>query len=115
MKNILVALFVLFALKSYSQTLKPEEAKNHVNDTVTVCGKVVATHKMASSNVLLDFGKPYPDNVFTVIIFGRDYPKFNAAENTLKGKNICVKGKVILANDKPEIVLSDTSQLKVSK
>ena len=59
----------------------------------------------------MDFAKPYPDQVFTAVIFGADRAKFGAPETSLRGKRVCVTGKIQQLHDLPEIILSDPKQL----
>jgi hypothetical protein len=37
---------------------------------------------------LLDFGKPFPEQVFAAIIYGRDRAKFGTPKTTLQGKRV---------------------------
>ena len=76
--------------------LRAEDAAHHVGETATVCG-VVASAKfdagLQSQPTFLDFGKPYPDQVFTAVVFGDDRTKFGTPEASLRGKRVCVSGK----------------------
>jgi hypothetical protein len=69
------AVFGLCALPASAADLRAEDAAHHVGETATVCG-VVASAKfdagLQSQPTFLDFGKPYPDQVFTAVIFGDD-------------------------------------------
>jgi hypothetical protein len=79
-----------------------------------VCG-VVASAKFEaharSQPALLDLGKSYPHAIFTAVIYGDNRPKFGAPETALRGKRVCVTGEISEYHGKPEIVLSDPSQL----
>jgi hypothetical protein len=59
----------------------------------------------------LDMGRPYPDESFTAVICGSDRAKFGEPETTLRGKHICVTGQVRKYRGKPEIIVSDPSQI----
>jgi hypothetical protein len=59
----------------------------------------------------LDFGKPYPDEVFAAVVFGTNRAKFGTPETTLQGKRVCVSGTISEYQSKPAIVVSDPSQL----
>jgi hypothetical protein len=76
---------------------------------------VVATTKfdahLRSQPTFLDFEKPYPNEVFTAVIFGSDRAKFGTPETTFQGKRVCVTGQVRNYRGKPEIIVSDPSQL----
>jgi DNA/RNA endonuclease YhcR with UshA esterase domain len=104
----------VWAFSAYAAPLSPEDTPKHVGETATVCG-VVASAKFAASSrsqpTFLDLNEPYPNAPFTVVIFGSDRPKFGTPETSLRGKRICVTGKISDYHGKPEIVLTDPSQL----
>lgn len=112
---ILMGLFALptFAQKKYSSS----EAKEHFGETATVCGEVVSTRYADSTKgqpTFLNLDKPYPGQVFTVVIWGNNRSKFGTPENDFKGKRICVTGKITAYAGLPEIVVDDPQQLKVA-
>lgn len=115
--TIAVIGFSLFALPSgaaQAANLTPEEASTHVGRVETVCGIVASAHyaeRTHSQPTFLNLGEPYPNQVFTAVIFGSDRAKFGQPE-TLQGKNICVSGKIELYRGKPEIILHDHGQLQ---
>ena len=50
------------------------EAKNHVGEKMTVCGKVVSTHFASGSKgqpTFLNLDEPYPKEVFTILDLGQ--------------------------------------------
>jgi len=104
----------LGALPAAAADVPAEDAAHHIGETVTVCG-VVASGKydadLRSQPTFLDFGKPYPDQVFTVVIFGSDRSKFASPVVALRGKRICVTGKIQDRSGLPEIILNDPKQL----
>jgi|SRR6516162_5213822 hypothetical protein len=53
----------------------------------------------------------YPHAIFTAVIYRDNRPKFGAPETSLRGKQICVTGEISDYYAKPEIVLTDPSQL----
>ena len=60
---------------------------------------------------LLDLGKPHPNAIFTAVIYGENRAKFATPEISLRGKRICVTGQISDYQGKPEIVLTEPSQL----
>jgi hypothetical protein len=66
---------------------------------------------LRSRPTFLDFGKPYPDQVFAAVIFGANRAKFRTPETALQGKRVCVSGSIHENRDKPEIILNDPRQL----
>jgi hypothetical protein len=104
---------VVWAGAAYAAPLAPDETARHVGETATVCGVVASATYASSLNAqptFLNLDKPYPDQIFTAVIFGRDRSKFGTPE-TLRGKEVCVTGEIRLYGGKPEIVLTDPKQL----
>jgi DNA/RNA endonuclease YhcR with UshA esterase domain len=94
-------------------SLKPEEAAGHVGENVTVCGVVASTKYAAqapTAPTFLNFGKPYPNQIFTAVILGSDRKKFGAPEISLRDKSVCVTGEIFLYQGTPEIALRDPTQ-----
>jgi hypothetical protein len=94
--------------------LRPEDAVRHIGETATVCGMVASA--MFEANVqdqptLLDLGEPSPHAIFTAVIYGDNRSKFGSPETALRSKRVCVTGQISDYRGKPEIVLTDPSQL----
>jgi len=92
-------------------TIGVAQAVDFIGKQVTVTG-VVAQVSVRPGLTFLNFGKPYPNNVFTAIVRDRNTNQFDDLSE-LKGKIVSVKGKVIEYRDKPEIELTAKSQLKL--
>jgi DNA/RNA endonuclease YhcR with UshA esterase domain len=104
---------VVWVGAAYAAPLAPDEAARHVGESATVCGVVASATYASRSNAqptFLNLGKPYPDQIFTAVIFGKDRSKFGTPE-TLRGKHVCVTGEIRLFQGKPEIILTDPKQL----
>jgi hypothetical protein len=94
--------------------LRPEDAASHIGETATVCGVAASAKFEAHARAqptLLDLGKSYPQAVFTAVIYGDHRSKFGTPETSLHGKHVCVTGQISDYHGKPEIVLTDPSQL----
>ena len=60
----------------------------------------------------LNLNEPYPRQIFTVVIWGRDRHFFNNAPEVLyRGKKVCVTGLVKSFRGKPEIIVVLPSQI----
>ena len=97
------------------QKLSANDAKDHIGETATVCGSVVSTRYAASTKgqpTFLNLDKPYPNQVFTVLIWGENRSKFGTPESEYKGKRVCVTGKVTEYKGAPEIVVDDPQQIR---
>jgi hypothetical protein len=95
--------------------LTPAEAKEHFGETATVCGDVVSTRYAATTKgqpTFLNLDKPYPNQIFTIVIWGNNRSKFGTPEDDYKGKRICVSGKITAYAGLPEIVVDDPKQIR---
>lgn len=94
------------------------EAKNHMGEEATVCGNV-ANSRYASSTrgqpTFLNLEKPYPNQVFTVVIWGRNRGKFGNPEIEYRAKRICITGKIENYRGVAEIEAKVLSQINVEK
>jgi hypothetical protein len=119
--SITLLMFCLVAISSvHAQTKKitAAEAKDHVGDRATVCGKVASTHYAKSAKgepTFLNLDEPYPKEVFTILIWGSDRGKFGAPESEYKGLRVCVTGKITSYRGVPEIVGSERGQIEIQK
>ena|ERR1700687_4003994 len=96
--------------------LTTAEAKDHVGETATVCGNVVSTRYAASTKgqpTFLNLDKPYPNQVFTIVIWGSNRSKFGTPETDYKSMRICVTGKITAYAGLPEIVVDEPKQIKL--
>src|SRR6266436_3809757 len=104
----------LWVTSAAAADLRPEDAVGHIGETATVCG-VVASAKFEANvpdqPTLLDLGEPSPHAIFTAVIYGDNRSKFGTPETSLRGKRICATGQISDYRGKPEIVLTEPSQL----
>ena len=111
---IALAVIGLWGSSTSAVPLSPEEAASHIGETATVCGMVASAKYEADAQrqpTLLDLGKPAPNAIFSAVIYGMDRAKFGTPETALLGKRICVEGSITYYHGKPEIVLTEPSQL----
>ncbi|HEU0173449.1 MAG TPA: DNA-binding protein [Blastocatellia bacterium] len=90
------------------------QAKDYIGKQATVCGVVASANFATRSKrqpTFLNLDKPFPDHIFTAVIWIEDRPKFGTPETSLKGKRICVSGLIESYQGKPEIALRDPKQL----
>ena len=114
---VALALVLLIVQPALAQKkLTTAEAKEHFEETATVCGEVVTTRYAASTKgqpTFSNLDKPYPNQVFTIVIWGNNRSKFGTPENDYKGKRICVSGKITAYAGLPEIVVDEPKQIKI--
>jgi hypothetical protein len=92
--------------------IKDSEAAQFVGQSLEVRGLVVAVSTSRKGNAFINFGAPYPNQTFTGYI-----PAGTALANdpwlqSLRGKTVGITGLVELYKGKPEIRVSDKSQIK---
>jgi hypothetical protein len=112
--GIVLALVAQVAAAQTTGTLTPQQAAAHIGETATVCGIVASTNYASRSKrepTYLNFERPFPNQIFTVLIWGSDRPKFGEPENKLMGKRVCATGIIKEYRGKPEIVATDPRQL----
>src|SRR5262245_23745825 len=112
---VVVTLTALASARENPSSISASEAASYLGQTKTVCGTVASSKFASSSNrspTFLNLDRPYPNQVFTAVIWGSDRAKFKEPpELIFQGKHICVTGLIQLYKDKPEIVVSDPSQI----
>jgi hypothetical protein len=94
--------------------LATQDAADHIGEVATVCGTVASTNFAIRSKgqpTYLNLDRPYPNQVFTILFWGSDRPKFGTPETTLMGKRVCATGTIKEYRGKPEIVATDPRQL----
>jgi hypothetical protein len=105
-------------LHAQTKKLTSAEAKDHIGDRATVCGKVVSTHHAKSSKgepTFLNLDEPYPKEVFTILIWDSDREKFGAPEDEYRGSRVCVTGKITSYRNRPEIVATERGEIELQK
>lgn len=112
----LLVVVVLFSPVQAQKKLTASEAKEHYGENATVCGDVASTRYASSTKgqpTFLNLDKPYPNQIFTVVIWGENRSKFGKPEDDFKDKKICVTGKIAEFRGVPEIVVDDPKQIRV--
>ena len=107
-----------FLVHAQTGHLTASQAKDHVGEKATVCGVVASTHfatKSRGSPTFLNLDEPYPKQVFTILIWGSDRPKFGDPEAKYVHKQVCVTGLIKSYKGTPEIIASEPSQIQVQK
>lgn len=113
-----ILLFVASSLGIQAQTKKmaTAEAKSHIGEQATVCGKVTSTRyaeKTKGQPTFLDLDGRYPNQPFTVVIWGDNRQKFGTPETKYRDKNICVTAKISEYKGEPQSVATSPSEIQV--
>jgi DNA/RNA endonuclease YhcR with UshA esterase domain len=97
--------------------ISPAEAAQHVGETATVCGTVASVtyaHSSRGRPTFLNLDQPYPNQVFTVVIWGTDRAHFRPApEVNYANARICVTGLITTFRGVPEIVVHSPSAIRL--
>jgi len=117
-KILLIAVALSFCSVGHAQKaqISAKEAKDHIGQVETVCGKVASTHYADRSKgqpTFLNLDEPYPHEIFTVVIWGNDRGKFGAPESKYRDARICVTGKIGSYRGTLEIGVTEPSQIEV--
>ena len=113
---IILLLAVLARPAPAQKRVSASEAKDHVSEVATVCGEVASTHYSPSTKgqpTFLNLDKPYPNPIFTILIWAATGASFGVPENEFKGKRVCVTGKISAYRGAPEIVANAPGQIKI--
>jgi hypothetical protein len=111
---LLAALSGLAAATAGAAEIGLDAAAKHVGESATVCGVVESARyaeRSPSQPTFLNLGRAYPNQLFTVVIFGVDRVKFGTPESALLKKRVCATGVVKLFQGRPEMNLSDPAKL----
>jgi DNA/RNA endonuclease YhcR with UshA esterase domain len=116
-KTLIITLCCMATLHaSAQQKITLAEVNKHIGDSVTVCGKIYGGKFLdAAKNqpTFLNMGAAYPDQLLTIVIWGSTRKSFPyKPEEKLKGKQVCVTGKIELFKEKPQIVVQQATQLQ---
>jgi len=98
-------------------TIPVEDAAKHEGETVKICTRIYGSKYLETAKgkpTFLNAGAKYPNSPLTLVIWDDNRSHFkNAPDTYYDGKNVCVTGKIEMFKGKPEIVLTDESQISV--
>lgn len=113
-----VSLLAVLSASAQVRKLAAAEAKNHVGERATVCGKVVSSRYAGGSKgepTFLNLDEPFPKQIFTIVIWGHDRRKFGEPEHKYSDKQICATGRITSYRGSPEIVATDVKEIEIQK
>ena len=96
--------------------LSAAEARSHIGESATVCGRVASTkyaRKTPGAPTFLNLDRPYPHQSFTVVIWGTERGEFGTPETTYAEKRICITGLIRSHKGKAEIIARKPAQISV--
>lgn len=111
--NVLLLSLLPIAIGPISaQTISAADAKNHVGEKVTVCGKVASERTATTSRgepTFINLDAAYPNQVFTILIWKEDRQSVGALPS--EGSRVCVTGAIQDYRGVPQIVVWSKNQL----
>jgi len=111
---LVIARFALPLLAPATEAITAEAAAQHIGERAEVCGRVAsANHSLESKGrpTFLNFDRPYPDHIFTALIWGKDRARFSAPPESLLGQDVCAHGTITEHKGKPQIIVERPAQL----
>ena len=112
MKKILLLIFITLS-QLFAATYTSKEAWDHVGEDAVVCGKVVSVYYSKRSKgkpTFLNLDKPYPNSLFTVVIWGDKRDRFENIKS-YTDRRLCFKGTIESYKERPEMVIESPSQV----
>ena len=106
----LQALSALFPVLSFAACIPFDQARNHLDETQCVTGKVIRVHEGDAGVHYLDFCEDYRLCTFTVVVFAHDLRKIGDIRQ-LAGEMVEIRGEIKDYEDRAEIVLESSKQL----
>lgn len=98
------------------EVVDPCQAHNYYGKEVIVAGKVISTYRSKSNTIFLNFGKPYPNQCFTAVIFSSDLHRFiENPEKYYDQKIVKIRGTIKEYRGKPQIILKNPWQIEIGK
>jgi hypothetical protein len=110
--SILFLLLSIALFPAMAQTITAADAKNHVGDQATVCGKVSGEKTATGSRgepTFVNLDSAYPNQIFTILVWGDD--RKNVGELPRVGSRVCASGVIQNYTGVPEIVVRGSGQL----
>lgn len=87
------------------------EAGAHTGQTGCISGRVERVYVSRAGNAFLDFCQDYQACPFTSVIFSPDRSKFGDLDS-LGGKQVELRGPIIVYQGRAEIILHDPQQIR---
>ena len=96
------------------ETVPADKIKYYNEKYIKTCSIVtgVYTSKGKGKPTFVNFGRSYPNQIFSAVIWGDNKKNFSYDPATkLLNKKVCIKGEVKLYKNKPSINLKDETQV----
>jgi hypothetical protein len=111
-----LALVSMVPFAARAGNVSDAQAAGHIGEDGTVCGTVASVTQsgvLVGRPTFLNFGRPYPNQDFTVVIWGNQHDAVNP--DTLPGTRVCVTGTIAGFQGKAQMYLQRPDQLEREK
>lgn len=99
--------------------ISASDAMKHIGSRKIVCGAVKSENYAKSSRgqpTFLNLDKSFPNQIFTVIIWGSNRGNFpRGPESLCRGKNICATGLIESFRGLPQIEATSSNQIQITR
>lgn len=117
MKNFFLIFFLIGITNIVeAQIISVDSLIAYADQKITVCAKVQSIYvsNKTKKTTFINFGNPYPNQKFVVIIFEKDLANFKYEPAIfLANKTVCVTGTVKIYNGLPEIIATEEKQIEI--
>lgn len=98
-------------------TISAGEASDYIGTVAKVCGEVASADYLpgvSGQPTFLNLDEPYPNPVFTVVIFGENRQRFTTPpEEAYLGRPVCVIGTIREHEGLPQVVVSNPERISL--
>ena len=118
MRVIIIFLLFITTIQINGQTVSLDSLRYYEGKKVTVVAKVqgIFVSNKTKKTTFINFGKPYPNHKFVVVIFEKDLVNFKYDPSIfLKNKTVCITGIVKMYKGLPEIIATKEEQIIIQK
>lgn len=117
---VLLFCFLVMAIKGQNTlpVYTPDQARNHIEETAIVQGKVFQVYHSRNGNTFLNIGGIFPNNPFSAVIFKDNLAKFQGIDSVrsrYENRIVKVTGVIKEYKGKPEIILNSPAQIEEVK
>jgi hypothetical protein len=109
---LLLAGVTSLVVAQHSVTCTAAEAGKHVGEIATITDKVNGVHQSGRGNIFLNLGGKNPNQMVTAFIPAASAGDFSNPQQ-YDGKIVAVSGKITLSQGKPEILVTNVSQIVI--
>ncbi|MDG5767117.1 hypothetical protein QA596_06550 [Balneolales bacterium ANBcel1] len=92
------------------------DAAEHAGSYAEVCGRVASARhvrQIRGEPTFLNLGQPYPDQVFTIVIWGDDRQRWpDPPEERYLTREVCVTGEIRMHDGVPQIRVRTPDQIR---